>query len=220
MRVEYPDHERYRALYLKYYEGRDIGELLSLLEPIADMRVLDLCGGDGRLVLEAITQGAKKGVLVDAQADMISPAALAHSKVEVRALPVRDALLEMKAHGERYDRVVCRQAVNYWFNEETGSLLADVLAPGGRFAFNTFNQRPSEKPRVKEYAYAEHSFVEVAWMIGDVVYHIQVREGLPSHQTFFRWVPPEEFHRLLEPNFVVNEQQRGTTSLYSCERKT
>ena len=219
MTKEYPDYERYRALYRRYYDGRDVAELLRLLEPLQDTRVIDLCGGEGRLTLAALAQGAREVALVDAEAAMIPPPLRQHEQVKVRVLPVHDALLAMRIRGESFDRVVCRQAVNYWLNEATAGLTARVLKSGGIFAFNTFNQMPTEKPRVMKYERDGHYFVEVSQLVGNMVHHLQARDGMEPHRTSFEWLPPVKLRSMLEPHFSVVEYVQGKTSLYRCEKK-
>jgi len=208
----------YEALYAKYYSGRDIQELLQLLEPLEGSWIIDLCGGDGRLAKAALEAGASSGLLVDASKDMAS-AAQRYPHLLIRVQPVHDALIGLRMRGARYDRVVCRQAVNYWLNESAAGLVSRVLKPGGIFAFNTFNEKPTTLPRTKAYEYGGHSFVEISWLVGDMVHHVQVRDGMEPHCTSFRWIPPEEFHALLAPHFEVEEHREGKTSLYKCTRK-
>jgi len=215
----YPDYRTYQALYLRYYSGRDVAELLRLLEPLRDTCVLDLCGGDGRLALEALTLGVRETVLVDAEQTMIPPALLQHPKVRVYVKSVHDTLSAMKSRGELFDRIACRQAVNYWLNEQTAELAANVLRHRGIFAFNTFNRKPSEKPRVLQYEIGGHAFVEVSWLIESTVHHLQVRDGMVPHYTSFEWLSPERLHKILGPHFGVVEEKHEKSSLYRCEKK-
>lgn len=219
MTGDYPDHITYRELYLRYFQGRDAGELLQLLEPLQGLRLLDLCCGEGQLTLGALERGAASAVSVDAESAMIAPRLRQNRRAGILIASVQDALRALQADGKKFDRAVCRQAVNYWLNEETVQLLAAVLIRGGVFVFNTFNQRPTEKPRVLEYELQGHCFVEVSWLVGEIVHHLQVRDGLPAHFTSFQWLSPERLQELLTPYFTVSEQRHGKTSLYQCERR-
>ena len=203
MTEKYPDHETYRALYKRYYDGRDVAELLRLLKPIDGMRVLDLCGGDGRLSLAALVEGASNVELVDASAAMIPPPILADRHIHVRVQKVHDALLGLRMRLDSFDRIVCRQAVNYWLNTITAGLVSRVLKPSGVFVFNTFNQRPLEKPYVSEYELDGYAFTEVSWLVGDTVHHVQVRDGMAPHCTSFKWLSPDRLRTLLEPPFTL-----------------
>lgn len=213
----YPDYETYQALYARYYD-RGVAELLKLLEPLDGMRVLDLCGGDGRMTLKALESGVESVLLVDRESNMVPSAVRQHKQVRVVIQEVYVALSVLLQHNDQFDRVVCQQAVTYWLNEATAKLVSQVLKPGGVFAFNTFNQRPSEIPRVLEYEFGGHSFAEVSWLIDNLVHHLQVRDGLPYHFTKFLWLSPERIWEILKPYFVVREEMHGKTSLYRCER--
>jgi SAM-dependent methyltransferase len=216
---QYPDFETYRALYARYYHGRDVGEILQMLDPLQNARVLDLCGGDGRLSLAAIAAGAREVVLVDTSDAMIPPETKDHPQVSIFTYPVDHYLVHAAMHDEVFDGVMCRQGVNYWLDDALTRNVSLVLKPGGVFAFNTFNQRPPENPRVLQYELDGHSFAEVSSLIGDKVHHLQVRDGMKPHYTTFLWLSPERLRELLEPYFVVNEERRGKTSLYRCEKK-
>jgi SAM-dependent methyltransferase len=218
VRQAYPDHERYRELYQRYYDGRDVGELLDLLEPLEGARVLELCGGDGRLSLAALDRGAAHVRLVDAEAAMVPEEARNHPNLRVWITSADGALLTSEAG--TYDRIVCRQAVNYWLDRKIAQRLYHVLKPGGVFAFNTFNQKPPEVPRVLEYELDGHAFVEVSWLVDGTVHHLQVRRGLEPHYTSFTWLSPEALAEILAPPyFEVSCEVRGKTSLYRCVKK-
>ena len=215
--MEYPDHKTYGELYSRYFEGRDIAELLQLLEPLQGMNVADLCGGEGRATIAALERGAEHVTLVDAESKMIPPELRAHSRISVRVAKVELTFL-LLPHTS-LDRVVCRQAVNYWLNDETVKSLADAMKPGGIFAFNTFNEEPPLKPRKLQYERNGYLFVELSWLVGDVVHHVQIREGMAPHCTSFKWLPRELLHEILEPHFTIVEDRREKTSLYRCVKK-
>lgn len=215
----YPDHKTYRALYARYYSGRDVAELLRLLEPLDGMRVLDLCGGDGRLALAALEKGAGEADLVDASESMVAMDKLKLAHVRAHVREVHDALLAMRMWQTSFDRIACRQAVNYWLNETTAGLTARVLRPGGIFAFNTFNRKPSERPRVLQYDFEGHRFMEVSWLVGETVHHVQVRSGMSPHSTSFTWLAPKKLRSMLGQYFKMTVERHGRTSLYRCEKK-
>ncbi len=215
----YPDYKTYQALYARYYKGRDVAELLQLLDPLKGARVLDLCGGDGSLALSALERGAGDCELIDTAPEMVPNAIRKDSRFRVHVGTVHDVLFYMYSRGDTFERVACRQAVNYWLNESTAGFVANVLSPGGVFAFNTFNQKPSEKPRVLEYEFEGHAFSEVSWLVGDTVHHLQVREGMTPHYTTFMWIAPERLQKMLEPYFSVVEERHEKTSLYRCMKK-
>lgn len=214
----YPDGETYSKLYARYY-GRDVGELLNLLEPMRDCRFLDLCGGQGLMSIGAINAGCKNATLVDAAFKMVLPELFDHPLIKVLCGEVKEAFKLMLMQNYRYERVSCRQAINYWLNQDTAKSVADILTPGGIFVFNTFNQKPPEKPRVMEYELGGCNFVEVSWLVGNMVHHVQIRDGLEPHQTSFKWLPPGVIHGWLEPYFEVTEERKGRSSIYRCIKK-
>ena len=214
----YPDAETYRNLYRRFYEGRSTQDLIELAYPIRDSVVLDLCGGDGRLSLSILRHGAKSVVLVDQEKDMVgkldSHIALADSSVE--------EYLRIWEWGDRdthFDRVFCQQAVNYWLDEYYASIISKLLTAGGMFIFNTFHNKPSEKPTIKEYEIDGNKFIEVSWLVGDVVRHVQIREGMHSHTTEFMWLSPEYLMDILGRYFDVGVKRDGHSSLYRCVKK-
>lgn len=218
MSGSYLDFDGYQALYARYVEGRDIAELMELLGDVRGRTVLDLCGGDGRLSLAALEAGASRVTLVDADPRMVGKEAMRRPGIDIRGDDIHGRLKQYARLGKVFDRAVCRQAVNYWFTEETARLLATVLSEGGVFVFNTFNQEPPVVPRAITYEWGGHSFAEVSWLVGDTVHHVQVREGLPAHATEFRWLSPLRFSELLSPHFSLTVDARAKTSLYRCVR--
>ncbi len=215
----YPDHKTYAALYAKYIEGRDVGELAQLLQPLKGTQVLDLCCGEGLATRCVLGMNAERVVAVDAEPLMIPAWLSKYPNVRICKTSVVDAFDILHNLGLSFDRAVCRQAINYWLNRQTAGRIADALEPGGIFAFNTFNQQPTLKPRIKEYELGGHAFAEVSWLVGDTVHHVQVREGMVPHCTSFRWISPEQFREILEPYFHIEEHRRGKTSLYKCVKR-
>lgn len=214
----YPDHKTYRDLYARYYDRHSIHKLLELLGPLSGLSLLDLCCGDGRLALGALINGAAAATLVDKEASMIAESLKKNPKIEI-VVEAADVALVAFDRIKTFDRIACCQAVNYWLNKRSAKLLARVLKPGGLFVFNTFNEKPSRKPRVLEYELKLHQFVEISWFEKGLVHHVQIREGLPPHVTNFWWLSPEDFRLLLEPHFEVEELREGKTSLYRCVKR-
>src|SRR3989344_2417767 len=113
MSGKYPDYQTYRDLYLRFFQGRDVSELLDLLEPFNGMRVLDLCCGQGQLTLGALDRKAASVVCVDAESKMVPDELRVHAQVTVMEMNVRMALAKLNFYGRVFDRVVCCQAINY-----------------------------------------------------------------------------------------------------------
>jgi 2-polyprenyl-3-methyl-5-hydroxy-6-metoxy-1,4-benzoquinol methylase len=215
----YPDHETYRALYKRYFDGRDVSELLDLAEPLQGAEVVDLCGGEGQLSLAALARGAREVTLVDAEEKMIPWALRRSPSVKCVTQGAEMFLHDSRSDGVQFDRIVCRQAVNYWLHRLTAPHISPILREGGIFAFNTFNERPPDTPRILAYELDGHSFVEISYAVEDTVHHVQARDGLEPHKTSFAWLPPEKIRELLQPHFEVSEKRDGKTSLYRCVKK-
>ena len=219
MEFPYPDYDTYRALYTRYDHPVSTRRLLNTLEVSVGQSLLDLCGGDGRLTIKAVQAGVARVTLVDETPTMVPLSVSQLPGVTVLYQDVASALPLLFSQSELFDRVVCQQAINYWLSAETAAAVAAVMRPGGIFAFNTFNTRPSEKPVIKDYEYGGHQFVEVSWLIDSLVHHIQIRAGLPPHQTVFSWLSPERLRALLDPHFHVSESTMLTSTVYRCQRR-
>ncbi|TSC83280.1 MAG: hypothetical protein G01um101419_110 [Parcubacteria group bacterium Gr01-1014_19] len=216
---KYPDGRTYYALYQRFADHRVPKDLIRRAGPLDGKLALDLCGGSGRLALMAVEEGARMAWLVEQEEAMIFSEAWLDPKIRVAVSDVESALFDLQKFGAEFQAVFCQQAVNYWLNERTVDLLANVMPKDGVFIFNTFIARPPEKPVVKEYGLDGHSFVEVSWAVGDVVHHVQVRDGLSSHTTTFKWLSQKSFRAILEKRFSVEVQCEDKTAIYCCVKK-
>lgn len=218
--MNYPAHDLYAKLYARYLKPARCEQLLDLAGPLQGRRVYDLCGGGGRLARLAAQRGAQV-TLIDESVLMTPPPDLAAAEgLEIVHADVPSALrLLPPAHV-----LLCQQAVNYWLNEESAALVARATTPGGCFVFNTFAQRPSSQPRVKQYEEEGASFAELSWLVEgpegqEVVEHVQVREGYSPHTTRFAWIAPERFEAWLQPHFDCHVLHEGATSVWKCVRR-
>jgi len=217
----YPEGHLYEALYAKYIHKRPVTDLVDRAGNIQGKRVLDICCGTGRLMKECISRGAAMVVGVDASADMTaSLREWLKGNAPQHFLHVTDVgafLSRVSGAGTPlYDVVFCRQAVNYWLSAEYAALLSRCISPGGKFIFNTFSREPGEVPVVKEYEFQGAKFVEASWREANIVHHVQIRGGLPSHTTKFRWIPPSKFKEMLAPHFSTEVVSDGGTDIYIC----
>jgi SAM-dependent methyltransferase len=186
------------------------------------MRVLDLCGGNGRLSMAARQMGAETA-MVEADPQMCDALALEKwgialwfHKVE-EFLPHRDRSICYWHF--RFDAAFCQQAVNYWLTPETAEGVARLLNPNGVFVFNTFNTLPSTVPTFRERDVGDHYEYEALHSVRGIVHHVQLREGYAPHVTSFRWIPPDEFDRILAPHFDVKRRTDGRTDIYVCRKR-
>ncbi|MCL2174386.1 hypothetical protein FWH58_03825 [Candidatus Saccharibacteria bacterium] len=212
MDTKYPSYEVYEKLYARYFK-RSVTELTDSANVQKTDKVLDICGGGGRLTRQLVKLSDFVSYL-DQEADMI-PSDLAIMGVKIYNLSIQDFL---KTNKERYNKVFCQQAINYWLNDIDVEQFAGIFEENGLFVFNTFNNKPTEKPMVKEYEYDEANFIETSLLIGDKVHHVQIREGYAPHYTVFDWIPGEDIEEKLSPFFSINVAVSGATAIYKCER--
>ena len=250
MKGPYPDHATYHKLYARYLVHRPANKLVDLAGELKNKTVLDLCGGEGEIALLAKKRGADIVILIDGQHSMFHGEKLEKAGIYPLACHLPCNLTKRlrecwdayepeewrtedchcpKCHTgfDKADVVFCRQAVNYWmYTEWAVERLVAVMHIGGKFIFNTFNTKPSEEPTVKKYqmgtgdAKTWHNYVEVHWLIGDDVHHVQIREGMEPHHTVFKWIPPERFNELLYPHFDIEEKVDGATTIYICTKRS
>ena len=96
----------------------------------------------------------------------------------------------------------------------------DILVrKDGLFIFNTFSNRPTEKPIIKEYDIDGNSYIEISYLVNEKVQHIQIREGYDPHFTVFDWISKKEYERILSPYFDIEIIDDGKSSLYVCKKK-
>jgi len=227
------DSKTYAKLYAKYLHNDRTKEMVNLAGNLKGKRVLDLCCGGGRLTQEVLKQKTKQALSIDASFDMLQdnfdPNDIAilsvfnapwnPKKYCCGCGTVKYALTDLK--NKSLDVIFCQQAINYWFYPEHAEKIKKVLAPKGMFIFNTFNVKPSVIPRTKTYYYEKtgRNYTEVSWLVGDMVKHVQIAQGMDPHFTEFRWIPPEEFKRAFKrAGFKVTVQTDGATDIYMCRK--
>jgi ubiquinone/menaquinone biosynthesis C-methylase UbiE len=197
--MKYPPHKIYEQLYLRYFK-RTPAQLLQGVD-LRGKKVVDLCGGNGRLSLYAKEHGASQISYVD-EHDMVSDEyrkKLTSVSATIIYIAMVHVFFRSPWHKNRapYDVIACQQGVNYWMDQEVLESMLVHMAPGGKFVFNTFNTRPSEKPTVKEYELEGYKFAEVSYLIGDTVHHVQTREGMSPHVTEFSWLSSAQIQTML-----------------------
>ena len=119
---------------------------------------------------------------------------------------------------DTFDVVTCRQAINYWFKNVSGEQISGVIKKHGKFIFNTFGNKPSETPTMREYFHQGIAYKEISYLIGDMVHHVQTAAGFPPHMTAFHWISPEEFRQKLSPYFIIREVVDGPSSMWYCTK--
>jgi 16S rRNA G966 N2-methylase RsmD len=219
----YPSHEDYATLYAKYLQGDRTKEMLSAVD-IRGKKVMDLCGGGGRLSREAVAMGACQVLYVDQSIPMGK--SIDDPRILKLFVPVQQVLESRATERDQHEKIAvfCQQAINYWLTQDTAATLAKALASGSTFVFNTFNAKPVPFPVPKTYVLNHKQYMELSWLTEEEdgtqwVEHIQIMGGSPCHRTRFRWISPEQFEQWLSPGFDLDIRQDGATSLYVCTRK-
>ena len=218
--MKYPKHDVYEKLYEKYLDPESLKILMDLAGDMKNKQILDLCCGTGICTKEALVREAHHVTMVDEERDMIPAIFFYSGKTTVYDNPIKTSLISLKKDYQYFDVAICRQGINYWFNSEIIYLLADVIRTGGVFVFNTFNTRPSETPKIKQYHHKNVSFTEISYVDPtNMVHHVQIREGMAPHVARFQWIAPESFDLFLGGHFNIEKMTRNRTDYYKCVRK-
>lgn len=211
--MKYPKYYIYEKLYRRYFfKGVDYFIKESTLS--SDDKILDICGGNGRLSKELIKVSNNVSYL-DKEKDMIPP------DLEKLGIKVYNDSIENFIYNtdQKYTKVFCEQAINYWLLNIDIKKFSSLFEKDGLFIFNTFSNRPFNKPMIKEYILDNKIYLEISYLVDNKVYHIQVCEGYEPHFTVFDWLSKERYIELLSPYFDIKIQDDGKSSLYICKRR-
>lgn len=211
--MKYPKYYIYENLYKRYFL-KGVDYLIKEANLSANDKVLDICGGNGRLTKELLKFTNDVSYL-DKEKDMIPPN-LEQIGVNVYNTSIENFINETN---EKYTKVFCEQAINYWLLNIDINRFSNLFEKDGLFIFNTFSNKPSIKPMIKEYVLDDINYLEISYLIDNKVYHIQVCEGYEPHFTVFDWISKDQYLELLAPYFEVNIKDNGKSSLYLCKRK-
>ena len=218
--MKYPDYDTYAKLYGRYLK-KDVQPFFEGVD-IKGKVVLDLCAGGGQLSKYAIENGAARVIMVDTAPQMLSPDFKKTDYTYQIRQDVSDYIrnFHMGPYKEdpQFDIVVCRQGMNYWFKNVSGEDIARVVKKGGRLVFNTFGNRPSETPSVREYFHQGIAYKEISYRVDDKIHHVQVAAGFPPHITMFDWIDRGDFSMKLKPHFHCCEVIDGPSSMWYCTR--
>lgn len=212
--MNYPDYETYEKLYARFLK-RPSSELFEKID-LSNKTVLDLCCGNGRATMAALALGAKKVVAIDSEPHMVPEYIRKHPQIEYIYASAYNTL--SRFGWEKFDVIVCQQAINYWFKDVPLDYILHRLNENGVFIFNTFNTCPPVFPKVKAYCLDDRNYCEISYRVKNKVYHIQAATDLPTHATEFDWIPPEEFLSKLSPFFSCATIVKGSTSIWQCTR--
>lgn len=211
--MKYPRYTDYEKMYKRYF-NKGVDYLIEKANLKEDDKVLDICGGNGRLTKELIKK-CKDISYLDKESDMIP------DKLKKLGIKVYNEDVEsfVNCTNEKYNKVFCEQAINYWLLNINVESFSNIFLPNGLFIFNTFSNKPPTKPMIKQYEIEKINYLEISYLVGNKVEHIQIREGYPAHFTEFDWISKEQFQELLSPYFDLELIDNGKSSLYKCKRK-
>lgn len=211
--MKYPKYTDYEKMYKRYFD-KGVGYLIDKADLKRDDKVLDICGGNGRLTRELLKRCNDVSYL-DREADMI-PEDL--EKLGVRVYN-EDVEIFVNHSQEKYNKVFCEQAINYWLLNINIEQFSNIFLPNGLFIFNTFSNMPTKNPMIKQYTIDGINYFEISYLVDNKVEHIQIREGYSPHFTEFDWISQEQYRELLSPYFDIELFDNGKSSLYKCKRK-
>lgn len=211
--MKYPKYTDYEKMYKRYFD-KGVSYLIEKANLKKEDKVLDICGGNGRLTKELIKKCESVSYL-DKEYDMI-PDELEKLGVKVYNEDIESFVNHSE---EKYDKVFCEQAINYWLLNIDIEKFSDIFEINGLFIFNTFSNKPTIKPMIKQYEIDEINYLEISYLVNNKVEHIQIREGYGPHFTEFDWISKEQYIELLSPYFDLELIDNGKSSLYVCKRK-
>lgn len=199
-------------------------------------RLLDLAGGTGAISKEAVRRGAETVHLLD-----LNPRCTreeTHVGGRRRIFMITGRAEDLRAakepwnplewdecrypynwlpdqRTERWDLVVCRQALGYLNLPVVAKALLPLVAPHGRFVFNTF-VRP--KWSAKTYKHEGRRYFEASGFIGWRVLHLQATDG-DFDITSFRWWTDAEVRASFGPGWALEEFKRTESTLWYSWRR-
>lgn len=211
--MKYPKYYIYEKLYRRYFL-KGVDYFIKEANLTSHDKVLDICGGNGRLTKELIKFSDNVSYL-DNEKDMI-PLDLENLDIKVYNDSIENFI---DTTNEKYTKVFCEQAINYWLLNIDIKKFSSLFEKDGLFIFNTFSNKPSNKPMIKEYTLDDKSYLEISYLTDNKVQHIQVCEGYEPHFTVFDWISKAQYEKLLSPYFDIEIKDDGKSSLYICKRR-
>ncbi len=211
--MKYPKYTEYEKMYKRYFT-KGVDYLIEKASLKKSDKVLDVCGGNGRLTLKLKTLVDNVSYL-DQERDMI-PEYLKEKGIIVYNTSIQDFV---NTSVNKYDKIFCEQAVNYWLLDTNIEKFSKLLNKDGLFIFNTFSKKPSAIPMIQEYRIDDIQYLEISYLVDNMVEHIQIREKFKPHFTEFAFISEEDFRRILSPYFNITIYDDGKSALYVCQKK-
>ena len=212
MNNKYPTYYVYEDIYKRFFK-RDAKELIDLGEISYSDKVLDVCGGNGRLT-KRLVEMCNNVSYIDQELEMI-PTYLTTLNVKIYNTSIQEFVNNTI---EKYNKVFCQQAINYWLLNIDINKFSNIFEKDGLFIFNTFSNKPTKKPMIKEYTIDNINYLEISYLIKNKVHHIQIREDYEPHYTVFDWIDEITIKDILSPYFNIELIKDNNTSIYKCRR--
>ena len=151
--MKYPKYYIYEELYKRYFL-KGFNYFIKEANLTSKDKILDICGGNGRLSKELIKFSNNVSYL-DKEKDMIP------LDLEQLGIKVYNDSIENFANNstEKYTKVFCEQAINYWLLNIDIKKFSSLFEKDGLFIFNTFSNKPSNKPMIKKYILGDKSYL-------------------------------------------------------------
>ena len=211
--MKYPKYYIYEKIYRRYF-FKGVDYFIESAELSSKDKVLDICGGNGRLTKELIKYSSDVSYL-DKEKDMI-PEDLEEFGIKVYNETIEDFVNNID---QKYDKVFCEQAINYWLLNIDIKKFSNIFNKDALFIFNTFSNKPLQKPMIKDYDIDNLSYLEISYLIENKVHHVQICEGYEPHLTVFDWISEEQYFELLSPYFDIEVNDNGKSAIYKCKRR-
>jgi len=209
--LAFPKGEDYEFLYSRYFD-KGVDYIVNYVE---GTKVLDLCGGTGRLSKKLIEHGYDVTYL-----DICERMCLLDKSVPRIISTVEDFA---KSEGVVFDSIVCMQAINYWFKTTDINSLAEHIKTGGKLIFNTFINKPSDEVSHKRYEKGQYQYDEEYWVENNLIKHYQrvFKNSIKvdEHYTEFDYISIEEYLNKLKYSFDVKVVTNSGSAIFVCTKK-
>ena len=142
--MKYPKYYVYENLYKRYFL-KGIDYFIESAELSSKDKILDICGGNGRLTKELIKYSSDVSYL-DKEKDMIP-----EDLEELGIIVYNESIEEFVNNtNEKYTKVFCEQAINYWLLNIDVNKFSNLFSKDALFIFNTFSNKPTNKPMIRK----------------------------------------------------------------------
>lgn len=236
--MKYPNKELYEILYAKWLAREtDLTDYADLRE---GMNCLDLCCGGMRLTKKIASKTLNTVFGIDENEEMMPSVKEIYlfekqfNNNSVKIVPERSNIASyfsrITCEEDKYSYIFCQQAINYWIKEFFSidynfyfyrrriDNFNNSFKKNGILIFNTFNTKPENFSR-KIYKFQQRNYEEINCLYNNKVYHVQLCNEYPPHETVFDWISREEFYKILSPYFHIKIITKGTSDIYICQKK-